>query len=152
MSSKKLPNLTSPMTRLRTQIARYISRPFKFLSEKQKFWIGFSLLLFLVTLLVSNPFFRSGSELYHEKDLIRKTIVPPADITDTDLLTTEREKLAARNSQAPIFTFEGSRAEQAVSNFRSAWSGMVQKVEPANTNSKSANGKLSNNGNTKVEV
>ncbi|HEV7645791.1 MAG TPA: HDIG domain-containing protein [Pyrinomonadaceae bacterium] len=152
MSSKKLPNLTSPMTRLRTQAARYISRPFKVLSEKQRFWLGFSVLLFLVTLLVANPFFRSGGEIYHEKDVIRETIVSPADITEADLLTTERERQAARNTQAPIFTFEGSRAEQAVSNFRSAWSGMVQKVEPSNSNARSSNGKAANNGNTRVEV
>src|SRR5882757_11208692 len=127
MSSKKMPNLASPMTRLRTQVGRYLSRPFKLVPEKGRFWIGFGILLLLVTLLVANPFFRSGTELYHEKDVIRETIVSPADITETDILTTERERQASRSSQAPIFTFEGSRAEQAASNFRSAWSGMVQK-------------------------
>jgi cyclic-di-AMP phosphodiesterase PgpH len=152
MSSKKLPNLASPLTRLRTQLARYTSRSFKLLSEKQRFWLGFGVLVIVVTILIANPFFRTGGEIYHEKDVIRETIVSPADITDADMLTTEREKQAARSTQAPIFTAEGSRAEQAVSNFRSAWSGMVQKTEPQNSNSKSANAKQANSNNTKVEV
>src|ERR1700755_1912765 len=121
MSSKKLPNMASPLTRLRTQLARYTSRSFKLLSEKQRFWLGFGLLVIVVTILIANPFFRTGGEIYHEKDVIRETIVSPADITEADMLTTEREKQAARPTQAPIFTAEGSRAEQAVSNFRSAW-------------------------------
>jgi putative nucleotidyltransferase with HDIG domain len=154
MSNKRMPDLVPPFTRVRTEIVRYISRPFKFLSEKQRFWLGFSVLLLLVTLLVGNPFLRSGGEIYHENDVIRETIVSPADITETDLLATERERLAARNSQAPIFTSEGSRADQAVSNFRSAWSGMIQKSEPANSNSRSSNANAAKaaNGNTKVEV
>ncbi len=135
-----MPNLTPPFTRARTRIARYASRLFKILSEKQKFWLGFALLVLIVTLLAGNPFTRTSGESYRQGDVVRETIVSPADITTTDNDATEAARQAARESVTPIFTFEGNRAEQAVSNFRSAWEGMNRKAELANTNAKPVNG------------
>jgi len=146
MSSKRLPDLTPPFTRVRNQVTRYLSRPFKSLSEKQKFWLGFALLVLLVTVLIDNPLNRNVGESYREGDIVRETIVSPADIIAPDEKATEDARQDVRDAQKPIFTSEGSRAEQAVSNFRSAWSGMIKKGEAANSNAKPSN------TNTRVEL
>jgi putative nucleotidyltransferase with HDIG domain len=139
MSSKRLPDLTPPLTRVRRQAERYLSRPFKNLSDKQRFWLGFVVLVLLTAFLVGNPFIRGAGESYHEGDIARETIVSPADITAIDDQQTEFLRQAARDSVKPIFTYEANRAEQAISSFRSAWEGMVRKADAANTNAKPAN-------------
>lgn len=139
MSNKRLPNLVSPFTKVRRQFERLITRPLKSLSEPQRFWIGFSLLVLVVALLIGNPFFRSIGETYREGDIVRENIVSPADITAIDDQQTEFLRQAARDTIKPIFTFESSRAEQAVSNFRSAWEGMNRRGDVANTNAKNGN-------------
>ncbi len=133
--SKRIQDLATPLTKWRKTIVSYVSRPFEALSEKQKFWIGFVLLCILTTLLINNPFWRSApGEQYKEGDIARESIISPADITVTDTEETERFKQISRDSIQPIFTSSGSRAEEAVQSFRSAWESMRRTAEAANTN------------------
>lgn len=106
--------------------------PFWGLSENQRFWIGFTVLCILTALLIHNPLWRaSGEYLYKEGDIARETIISPADIYFVDEEETERIREAARDSVAPIFSFEPRRADEAVQSFRSAWESMERRSDTA---------------------
>jgi len=124
--SRRLPNLAPPFLKTRNQITRYLSRPFRNLSSKQTFWLGFVFLTLVTTILISNPFRRLTGEQYKEGDIVRESIISPADITVANTNETEALREAAREAIRPIFTFESNRAEQAVQNFRSAWENLLR--------------------------
>ena len=134
-----MPDLTPPFSKARNQILRYATRPFKALSVKQRFWLGFAVLVLLTTLLIDNPFNRNQGESYRVGDVVRETIVSPADITAINDQQTDFLRQSARDLVKPIFTYEANRAEQAVSNFRTAWEGMGRRADLANNNTKTAN-------------
>jgi putative nucleotidyltransferase with HDIG domain len=146
--SKKLPNLAPPFAKTRKQILGYIQKPFKSLSEKQIFWIGFTFLVIITTFLLNNPFWNSNAgELYKEGDVLRESVISPADISQIDEEETKRIRENAAESVRPIFTLEAKRADQAVENFRSAWEGLQRTAVVANANTKN---NLAN-ANVKVE-
>ncbi len=134
--SKRLPNLAPPFAKTRQRLWRYVSRPFQNLSRKQVFWLGFVLLTISTTFLIQNPFWRNSGEQYREGDVVRESIVAPADISVNDLDETEKVRQTMRDSVRPIFTFESNRAEQAVRNFRSAWEGLQRHGNTTNSNVK----------------
>lgn len=136
--SKRIRDLATPFTRVQRTIVSYGSRPFKALSENQKFWLGFAVLCLLTTLLINNPFWRSApGEQYKEGDIARESIISPADITVADTEETERLRQISRDSVQPVFTSSGSRAEEAVQSFRSAWENLRRTAENANSNNNS---------------
>jgi membrane-associated HD superfamily phosphohydrolase len=138
MSSKRLQDLATPLTKMRRNVEKYVSRVFGSVSENQKFWIGFAFLCVLTTFLINNPFWRTSSaEQYKQGDIARESIISPADISVLDGEETEKIKLSARESVQPIFTFESKRGEEAVQSFRSAWENLQRKTEGVNSNLKS---------------
>jgi cyclic-di-AMP phosphodiesterase PgpH len=145
--SKRLPNLSSPAAKLRKRLAQFFARPLQNLSQRQIFWGGFVLLTVLTTLLIQNPLWRgTGDQQYREGDIVRESIIAPADISATDLEETENLRQAMRDSVRPIFTLETNRADQAVQNFRSSWE-YLQRQTNKNPNSNSkANSNLKSNG------
>jgi cyclic-di-AMP phosphodiesterase PgpH len=135
--SNKREDLTSPIAKYRNQILKRIK--FERITSRQKFWIGFVLLSLFTTLLLDNPFFRSSGESYKEGDVVRETIISPADISATDDDETERMREAAKNSIRPIFTFETNRADNAIQSFRSSWENLQRKPDNSNSKSNSTN-------------
>lgn len=129
-----MPELASPITKIRQNVGKYFSRLTEKFSPGQKFWFGFSLLCLITTVLINNPFWRSSIDLYKEGDIARESIISPADITVTDTVQTEKNIREARESVFPIFKKETNRAEQAVQNFRSIWENLQRKTENANSN------------------
>ncbi len=141
--SKRAQQLTSPTTRWRRRIWNLTTGPFARLSENQRFWLGFAVLCLLTTLLINNPIWRaSGEQVYKEGDIAREGIISPADIYFVDDAETERIRETAKETVAPIFTFEPKRADEAVQSFRSAWESMKRKADAekgankANSNAK----------------
>ena len=149
--SNRLPNLAPPFAKIRNMMARFFSRPFKSLSPKQLFRLGFALLTLTTTFLIQNPFWRSSGEIYKEGDIVHESIVSPADISVTDMEETDKMRQAARDSVRPIFTFESNRGEQIVQNFRASWDELKRKNETVNSNSKS-NSNFKSNSNVKTEA
>ncbi len=143
--SKRLQDSSSPFTKFRVAVEKYVSRPFEGVSENQKFWLGFAFLCLLTTFLINNPFWHKNTEQYKEGDIAREIIISPADISSLDAEETERIKQAARESIQPIFTFEPKRGDEAVQSFRSAWESLSRKGDNANANVKA-------NENAKVET
>lgn len=144
--SKRLPNLVHPFAKTRNKIVQFFSRPFQKLTGSQKFWLGFAVLSLLTTLLLQNPFRQNNGESYKEGEILRQSIVSPADISVINTEETQALQQAAREAVRPIFTFESNRAEQAVQNFRIAWEKLQKHDSVSNTNSKS-----NSKSNTKIE-
>ena len=88
--SKRIQDLTSPVTRVRKAVWETASRPFRAMSPDQRFWLGFAFLCLLTTILINNPFWRASVEQpYKEGDIARETLFhPPIFI----LATTRRQR------------------------------------------------------------
>ncbi len=121
----------APLDRARNKALRVISYPFEWLSDDQKFWIGFGVLCLVTTLLINNPFSRTTSSQYAEGDIARESIISPADITVVDEGETANIKKVAAEGVKPIFTLQPDISESSVGAFRRAWN-KIQTGVPAN--------------------
>jgi putative nucleotidyltransferase with HDIG domain len=130
--NKNLQNLDSPGKRVRKTLEKYVLLPFENVPESQKFWLGFTLLCFITTFLIHNPFWRTATEQYKEGDIAYESIVSPADITVIDEEENKRIRESVRSGVKPIFTFEAKRADEAVQSFRSAWENLSRNVYNSN--------------------
>ena len=134
--SQKLKDLISPLDKARKSSLNYISRPFKSLSDKQKFWIAFAFLCLTVTLLISNPFWRTSiGEQYELGDIARENLRSPADISVVDEEATETLRTNTSLSVQPIFRYQGNLSDEAVQSFRSAWENLQRKNAAVSENS-----------------
>lgn len=125
-----------PFSKTRGRVEQFVSQLFKNVSPTQKFWAGFALLALITTILIHNPFWHISGESYQEGEILRQSVISPADISIINTEETESLRNAARESIRPIFTFESNRADQAVQSFRSAWEGLQRKSESVNSNTK----------------
>ena len=136
--SKRLPNLAPPYAKIRNRLANYFKRPLQSLTKKQLFWIGFAVTVFLTSILIQNPLWRAQTgDQYREGDILRESIISPADISVADPEATERNRESVRETVRPLFTFEPNRAETAVQNFRSAWENLMRHGDNTNVNARS---------------
>lgn len=135
MSGRNLKELTTPFTKVRNTVKKFLTRTFENVTPAQKFWAGFAMLCLVTTILINNPFWRASGEQYKEGDIARESIISPADITVPDEEATEARKTAAREKIPPVFRYESNKAEQAVQRFLSAWEKLQRHGETAaNTN------------------
>ncbi|MCA1589644.1 MAG: HDIG domain-containing protein [Acidobacteria bacterium] len=138
--SKRIKDLQSPITRWRLVLWDRIRRPYESLTADQRFWMGFAALCFVTTLILNNPLWRSaGDSPYRIGDVVRETIVVPADIYFVDDEQTERNRQAATRSVRPTFSSEPRRAEEAVQSFRLGWDKLERQSPPANANRGNSN-------------
>ncbi|MER3429884.1 MAG: hypothetical protein C4324_02370 [Blastocatellia bacterium] len=143
--SKQIKDLQSPFQRVTRRLSEIAKTPFEKLSEKQRFIAGFALLTIATTLLIQNPFWHSlPDNNYRIGDIVRESIIAPADIYYLDEAATERQRETARAAIRPIFFYEPKRADEAVQSFRSAWESFSRatdrekaRPEKANTNTNS---------------
>jgi len=137
--AKRIQDLKSPSTKLRERVVSELLRPFKKLSPRQRFWIGFAVVCLLTTLLINNPLWHASAESkYVEGDIARESIVAPADIYFTDPDETERLRNEAREQVKPVFRYESGKAEQSVQQFLSSWE-TLQRHGKEEANSKPSN-------------
>jgi len=137
--SKRIQDLRSPTTTWREKILAGAAKPLRLLSADQQFWLGFSLLCLLTTLLINNPLWRaSGEHAYKEGDIVRESIISPSDVYFSDTDETERMKAEARSAVKPIFRYEAKKAERAVQTFLSSWEKLQRRGGEAG-NSKPSN-------------
>ena len=138
--SKRLPNLAPPFAKTRNALANYIKRPLQSLTKRQILLIATAAFICITTILIQNPLWRSqAGEQYKEGDILRESIISPADISVTDAEATEQNRQMSRESVFPIFTLESNRAETAVQNFRSTWENLQRHGESSNSNARSEN-------------
>src|SRR4028118_297487 len=138
--SKRRPNLAPPFVRTRNAIWRFLKRRLGVFSPTARSVAIFALLSLATTMLIVNPYTRTAGENYEEGDVLKETIVSPADIIETDQKETARWREAAAETVKPIFRFDSNRAVQAARSFRAAWEDLErQNRASSNANTGSSN-------------
>jgi len=122
------PRFTTPLSRARDAVAHYLLRPFEVLEPNTRLLVGFAFLVIVTTLLLLAGYSSGFSEVYKEGDIVRRTVVAPADITTTDILETEKRRAAARESTRPVFNFDSTRGATSAQSFRAAWEDLKHQV------------------------
>jgi putative nucleotidyltransferase with HDIG domain len=122
------PRFTTPLTRARDAFARYLVRPFEVFQPRTRLLVGFAFLVIVTTLLLLSSYSSGFSEDYKEGEIVRRTVVAPADITTTDILETEKRRAAARDSTRPVFNFDSTRGASSAQSFRAAWEDLKHQV------------------------
>jgi hypothetical protein len=120
---------TSPINRARNVVLHHLMRPFRGLSPTTRFYIGFALLVVSTTLLLANTFARTPVEDYKEGEVVRRTVIAPADIPGIDITETDKRKHAAREATRPVFNLDPARAASDAQSFRAAWEDLQKQVE-----------------------
>ncbi len=107
---------------------RMLVYPFNLFAPETRLIIGFIGLVIVTTLLLLS--YSSGfTENYRVGDIVKRTVVAPADITTVDIAETEKRRAAAREDTRPIFNFDSTRSENAAQSFRTAWDDLKRQVE-----------------------
>jgi putative nucleotidyltransferase with HDIG domain len=119
--SNRRQRFVSPLDRARNAVLGFILRPYRRFAPTTRFYIVYGFFVLVTTLLLVNSFSRGLTETYQEGDVIRRTVIAPADISVMDWTETEKRRAAAKEAARPVFTFDPSRAESAAQNFRAAW-------------------------------
>ncbi|HYJ86335.1 MAG TPA: hypothetical protein VEW46_09785, partial [Pyrinomonadaceae bacterium] len=115
------PRFTTPLSRARDTLARYLVRPFEIFQPHTRLLIGFGFLVIVTTLLLFAGYSSGFAEDYKEGDIVRRTVVAPADITTVDIAETEKRRAVARESARPVFNFDSTRGRSSAQSFRAAW-------------------------------
>ena len=123
------PRFETPLTRARDSIARYLSRPLNVLPPRGRFFVGYAFLVVVTALLLVSGYSSGFTEDYKEGDVVRRSVVAPADINTIDIAETERRRATARENTRPIFNFDSTRAASSAQSFRAAWEDLKQQVE-----------------------
>jgi cyclic-di-AMP phosphodiesterase PgpH len=124
------PRFKTPFSQARDKLIVYATRPLMKLPRRTRYFIAYSVLVLLTTLLLINTHSSSLNENYKEGDVLTRTIVVPADITAVDLAETEQRKTAARENTRPVFNFDSSRTETSVQSFVAGWQELKEKIAP----------------------
>lgn len=133
MSSRR-PKFSSPLSKTRDTLARYVIDPFKVFPPTVRFALGFVLLISVTTLLLLSNYQSSFAENYKEGDVVKRTVVAPADITTVDISETERRRAAARESTRAVFNFDSTRGESSAQSFRAAWEALKRQTANQSSN------------------
>ena len=99
------PRFTTPLMRVRDLLVRYLVRPLDVFSPTVRLAIGCTLLVAITTLLLFTTDSSVLSANFKEGEVVRATIVSPADITTVDLLQTKIRQDAAREATRPVIAF-----------------------------------------------
>ncbi len=121
------PRFTTPLTRARDAFVRYFVRPFDAVQPQTRFVLGF-ILLVIVTMLLLIDYSAGFTEQYKEGDVVRRTVVSPADITTIDFAETEKRRATARELTRPVFNFDSTRGASSAQSFRAAWEELKEQV------------------------
>src|SRR5712692_5048354 len=126
------PRFTTPLTIARDAFVRYVVRPLDVFPPNVRFLIGFAFLVVVTALLLFSNYSSGFSENYKEGEVVKATVVAPADINTVDIGETERKRIAARETTRPVFNFDSTRRESSAQSFRAAWEDLRKLSEDRN--------------------
>ncbi|HJU53984.1 MAG TPA: hypothetical protein VJ715_05410, partial [Pyrinomonadaceae bacterium] len=136
MSQKsRRQRFNSPLDRARNAVLGFLFRPFSRFRPRTRFFIFYGLFVVVTTLLLVNANSRVSVENYRDGDVVRRTVIAPADISVPDLAETEKRREAAREATRPVFAFDPTRAESSAQSFRAAWEDLQKQTAQAGGNS-----------------
>ena len=123
------PRFKTPLSQARDTFVRYLVRPFYVFEPRTRFLVGFGALVIATMFLLLSGYSFGFAESYKEGEVVRRTIVAPADITTTDVADTEKRRAAARENSRPIFNFDSTRSATSAQSFRAAWEDLREQVQ-----------------------
>src|SRR6266699_499862 len=126
------PRFTTPLSRLRDTLVQYVVRPLDVFSPITRFLIGFALLIVITALLLFTNYSSGLYAEYRDGEVVKATVVAPADIATVDVSETERRREAARESTRPVFFLDSSRGESSAQSFQAAWEKLKTALEDGN--------------------
>ncbi len=103
-SRRRRPIFTTRLTRLRNAAAIFLARPFNWLRPTTQFIIAFACLSIVTTYLLSHTHTQAPMEMYREGDVVRTSVIAPADIGYEDPQMTEAARATDPATQ-PITGF-----------------------------------------------
>ena len=115
------PRFTTPLTRLRDTLVKYLVRPLDVFSPEVRLLIGFVLLIVSTSLLLFTNYSSQSYANYREGEVVKATVISPSDLTAVDIAETERRRDAAREATRPVFFFDSTRVESSAQSFQAAW-------------------------------
>jgi cyclic-di-AMP phosphodiesterase PgpH len=129
------PTFTTPLTRIRDTLVKHLIRPLDVFSATARFYIGFTVLTILTALLLFTNYGSAVYEDYKDGEIVKSTIVSPADVSTIDLEETRFRRDAARATTRPVFVYDSSRAETSAQSFQAAWEKLRDEAQnnPKNT-------------------
>jgi len=71
---------------------------------------------------------------YKDGDVIKATVVSPADVNTVDPEETKQRKKAAQAATRPVFAFDSSRGEMCAQSFQSAWDDLKTQSQTSGKN------------------
>jgi putative nucleotidyltransferase with HDIG domain len=122
------PRFTTPLTRARDAFARHLVRPFDVFQPRTRFLVGFAFLVLVTTLLLLSGYSSGFAEDYKEGEIVRRTVIAPADITTIDIAETEKRRAAAREITRSVFNFDSTRGANSAQSFRAAWEDLKEQI------------------------
>jgi cyclic-di-AMP phosphodiesterase PgpH len=121
------PRFDTPLTRVRDTLAHYVLGPLHVFSRPVRFRIAFGFLVVVTSLLLITNYSTALNVDYKDGEVVKATIVSPADIVTVDILETERRRDAQREATRPVFRLDSSRGESSVQSFQAAWEELKNK-------------------------
>ena len=126
------PRFTTPLTRVRDTLVKYVVRPLDVFSPGVRLLIGFALLIVITALLLFTNYSSGLYADYKDGEVVKATVVSPADITTVDISETERRRDAARETTRPVFFLDSTRGESSAQSFQAAWEELRTESEDRN--------------------
>lgn len=123
------PTFTTPLTRLRDALLKYVVRPLDVFSPAVRLAIGFTVLIVITALLLFTNYSSAVYEEYRDGEVVKATVVSPTDIATIDIAETDRRRDAAREATRPVFFFDSSRGESSAQSFQAAWEELRSETE-----------------------
>jgi len=115
------PRFTTPLTRLRDTLVKYVVRPLDVFSPEVRLLIGSALLIITTSLLLFTNYSSNFYANYKDGEVVKATVISPSDLTTVDIAETERRRDAAREAIRPVFFLDSTRGESSAQSFQAAW-------------------------------
>lgn len=115
------PRFTTPLTKLRDTLVKYLVRPLDVFSPEVRLLIGSALLIVITSLLLFTNYSSNFYGNYKDGEVVKATVISPSDVTTVDIAETERRRDAAREATRPVFFLDSTRGESSAQSFQAAW-------------------------------
>ena len=106
MSSRRRPKFTNRFTDARNAFVQRLSRLSNWFRPTTRFLIGFLFLTLVTTLLLAQIHTQLPAQIYNEGDIVRASVVSPADITAVDERATETSRAVLPNAPPTLLSLK----------------------------------------------
>lgn len=123
------PRFTTPLTRVRDTLVKYLVRPLDVFSPTVRLLIGFAVLIVITSLVLFTNYPSRFYGDFKDGEVVKATVISPVDVTTVDIAETERRRDAAREATRPVFFYDSTRGESSAQSFQAAWDELKAEAE-----------------------